>query len=161
MNRRLFTALFVLTFFLAAQSYAHVEEFNWHGETVHLETPSPLRTSQEGSLVSFVSSDRTGTYTLWATLDPIDDLTIDQVIDIATGMIGKNGGIVTKVTRGLMDGREIADIEGGNPSHGIWFFKGRIILTPKNAFYLETMYKNNTERHSHFISKFKVDSNRV
>jgi hypothetical protein len=161
MNRRLFTALCALTLFLAAQGYAHVEEFEWHGESVHLETPSPLKTSQEGSLVSFVSSDCTGRYTLWTTTDPIDDLTIDQVIDTATSMIQKNGGIVTKVTKGLMDGREIVDIEGGNPAQGIWFFKGRIVLTPKNAFYLETMYKNSTERHAYFVSKFKVDSNRI
>ncbi len=158
MNRRLFTAFCALTLFIATQGHAHVEKFNWHGEAVHLETPSPLKTSQEGSLVSFVSSDRTGRYTLWTTTDSIEGLTIDQVIDIATSMIEKNGGIVTKVTKGFMDDREIVDIEGGNPSHGIWLFKGRIILTPKNAFYLETMYKNNTERHSHFISKFKVVS---
>ena len=157
MNRRLFTALFVLTFFLAAQSYAHVEEFNWHGETVHLETPSPLKISQEGSLVSFVSIDRSGQYSLWTTTDSIEGLTMDQVIDVATGMIEKKGGYASKVTKNLVDGREVADIQGGNP-HGVWLLKARIILTSKNAFYLETLYRNSAERHDHFISTFKVIS---
>ena len=70
----------VLVICVTTQAFAHVEEFSWNGEIVHLETPTPITVCQGGPLLQLMSTDQTGDYNLWITGESAIGLSIDQAI---------------------------------------------------------------------------------
>jgi hypothetical protein len=161
MNERLskyfVSSVAVFAVFMSTYVCAHTEEFYWNHELISLETPTPVTVHEEGHLLALESTDSSGQYILWTSLKPAAGWTIDQAIAMVTTIAQEDGVYVSKISKSFIDNRWVADIEGVVPSD-VMFMKGRIIVTEKNAFFLETLYWDNTESHLDFISKFKIDN---
>jgi hypothetical protein len=121
-----------------------------NGEKVHLEMPFDSQVVNEGPLIAVVGIIGSDQFSIWTTNPPRSDLDVDQATSMVTAIIQKNGGYVRETKKSKINGQWFVDIDGGN-SHHILLLKGRIILTPKNIYYLEALSSNGNNLFSEFF----------
>ena len=132
-----------------------IGDFISNGEQVHLEIPGTGQYENLGALSLVYSIVGANQYGFYMPNTPRSGIKANEALDMVTAIIKSNGGYVSKSSQSNLNGNTIIDIEGGAPEN-LLFLKGRIIITPKNVFYLETLSPDNNNLHSDFVKKFKI-----
>ena len=122
---------------------------------MHLEIPGTGQYENLGALSLVYSIVGANQYGFYMPNTPRSGIKANEALDMVTAIIKSNGGYVSKSSQSNLNGNTIIDIEGGAPEN-LLFLKGRIIITPKNVFYLETLSPDNNNLHSDFVKKFKI-----
>lgn len=153
----------VAIFGVATANYDKGYEAAWqafnlssNGETVHLEMPSTPQVDTDGTLTMIYCSVGGNQYSAWTPNVPRAGISPDQALAMVTAIIQKNGGFVSKSSRSQQHRQSIIDLEGGI-SASLLTLNGRIIVTPENVFYLETLSPGGVNFHSEFTNRFSIN----
>jgi hypothetical protein len=126
-----------------------------NGDNIHLEMPGNPQVETDGQLTIAYTIVGANQYSFWTSNIPRAGITPDQALAMFTAIIQKNGGFVSNSSMHRQGNQTILDIEGGVPAQ-LLTLKGRIIVTPGNVFYLETLSPNGANLHSEFVRRFKI-----
>ncbi len=121
-----------------------------NGETVHLEMPINSQVLNDGSLLSIVGFIGNNQLSTWIPIQARAGIGVDQAISMVTAIIQRNGGYIREVKKTKINNQWLVDLDGGCPKH-LLILKGRIILTPKNVFYLEVLSSNGNNMYADFF----------
>jgi hypothetical protein len=147
-------------FFLAFPSFVKGAESTRHGwtvldyisngEKIHLEMPFDSQVLNDGPLITVVGMIGNDQFSIWTSNPPRSGIDVDQAISMVKAIIQKNGGYIREIKKTKINNQWFVDLDGGNAQH-VLFLKGRIILTPKNVFYLEALSSNGSNLFSDFF----------